>query len=248
MESDNPEITKPSSVIASPLLEAEPLKRRTHSTSSLTDPDNRMSFASSSFFSAGGGSNDGEDDFDNDRDEESPASEDVHDIMEKEEEEEGEGGEGEGNETTIIRDTDSKTEFEDVIVTPISTAQPILSSPRSSTRPSPITIPVVLEPSSTNPEREREEEERTPIASTSTSTSQPILPPESTTTSTSIYGICLISFDHSLGPIIEWNYPESLNEDKELVSRLPFLALPDGAHTASLIFSSIISQIHHHSE
>lgn len=247
MESDNPEITKPSSVIASPLLEAEPLKRRTHSTSSLTDPDNRMSFASSSFFSAGGGSNDGEDDFDNDRDEESPASEDVHDIMEKEEEE-GEGGAGEGNETSIIRDTDSKTEFEDVIVTPISTGQPILSSPKLSTRPSPITIPVGLEPSSTNPEREREEEERTPIASTSTSTSQPILPPESTTTSTSIYGICLISFDHSLGPIIEWNYPESLNEDKELVSRLPFLALPDGAHTVSLLFSSTIIQIHHHSE
>jgi hypothetical protein len=40
----------------------------------------------------------------------------------------------------------------------------------------------------------------------------------------------LVDFDHALGPKIEYSYPTHLQEDADLATNLPFLALPDGAH------------------
>ncbi|BGP18655.1 hypothetical protein JCM10213_002899 [Rhodosporidiobolus nylandii] len=45
-----------------------------------------------------------------------------------------------------------------------------------------------------------------------------------------VWGVCLVGFDHAIGPNVEWTYPKRLKEDDELVRCLPFLALPDGAH------------------
>lgn len=49
-----------------------------------------------------------------------------------------------------------------------------------------------------------------------------------------VYAVVLISFDHALGPTVEWSYPPSISEGEaisEQINRnLPFLALPDGAH------------------
>ncbi|PLW58164.1 hypothetical protein PCANC_00820 [Puccinia coronata f. sp. avenae] len=49
-----------------------------------------------------------------------------------------------------------------------------------------------------------------------------------------VYAVILVSFDHALGPTVEWSFPTSLAEDEPLSQQinrnLPFLALPDGAH------------------
>lgn len=51
--------------------------------------------------------------------------------------------------------------------------------------------------------------------------------------------IVVIAFDHALGPTSEWVHPPTLATDPDLLkSNLPFLALPDGAHTVSLHLSS----------
>jgi hypothetical protein len=53
----------------------------------------------------------------------------------------------------------------------------------------------------------------------------------------SVYAVILVSFDHALGPTVEWSYPPSLAEHEALSQQinrnLPFLALPDGAHLVS---------------
>jgi len=46
-----------------------------------------------------------------------------------------------------------------------------------------------------------------------------------------VYGIVVVDFDHALGPKVEYSYPEYLKDDESLSTNLPFLALPDGAHT-----------------
>jgi hypothetical protein len=54
-----------------------------------------------------------------------------------------------------------------------------------------------------------------------------------------VYAVILVSFDHALGPTVEWSFPTSLAEDEPLSQQinrnLPFLALPDGAHLVSRI-------------
>ncbi|KAG0141271.1 hypothetical protein CROQUDRAFT_99000 [Cronartium quercuum f. sp. fusiforme G11] len=49
-----------------------------------------------------------------------------------------------------------------------------------------------------------------------------------------VHAVILVSFDHALGPTVEWTYPPSISEGEaisEHINRnLPFLALPDGAH------------------
>lgn len=49
-----------------------------------------------------------------------------------------------------------------------------------------------------------------------------------------VYAVILVSFDHALGPTVEWSFPASLAEHEPLSEQinrnLPFLALPDGAH------------------
>ncbi|CEQ40758.1 SPOSA6832_02416 [Sporobolomyces salmonicolor] len=51
-----------------------------------------------------------------------------------------------------------------------------------------------------------------------------------TATSARIYGVCLVGFDHAIGPNIEFAWPPELERNDELNRNLPFLALPDGAH------------------
>ncbi|OAV89477.1 hypothetical protein PTTG_12670 [Puccinia triticina 1-1 BBBD Race 1] len=50
----------------------------------------------------------------------------------------------------------------------------------------------------------------------------------------SVYAVILVSFDHALGPTVEWSFPASLAEhdalSQQINRNLPFLALPDGAH------------------
>lgn len=54
-------------------------------------------------------------------------------------------------------------------------------------------------------------------------------------TAPDIYGVVLVDFDHALGPKVEWSSPSTLKEDhKSLIDELPFLALPDGAHSVRL--------------
>lgn len=45
----------------------------------------------------------------------------------------------------------------------------------------------------------------------------------------------LVSFDHALGPIIEFGYPQAYQDDADLNKNLPFLALPDGSHAVRLV-------------
>ncbi|CAH7669416.1 transport protein Avl9-domain-containing protein [Phakopsora pachyrhizi] len=48
-----------------------------------------------------------------------------------------------------------------------------------------------------------------------------------------VYAVILVSFDHALGPTVEWSYPASVAAEavgEEINRNLPFLALPDGAH------------------
>ncbi|KAM0790815.1 hypothetical protein ACM66B_004660 [Microbotryomycetes sp. NB124-2] len=42
--------------------------------------------------------------------------------------------------------------------------------------------------------------------------------------------VLLVSFDHALGPIVEFSHPNKFQLDPELNKTLPFLALPDGCH------------------
>lgn len=53
-----------------------------------------------------------------------------------------------------------------------------------------------------------------------------------------VLGVAVVDFNHLVGPTVEWSYPESLTnalrKDEELTRLLPFLALPDGAHLASI--------------
>ena len=46
-----------------------------------------------------------------------------------------------------------------------------------------------------------------------------------------VWGVCLVSFDHPIGPTVEFAWPPALKDNDELNGTLPFLALPDGAHT-----------------
>lgn len=55
-----------------------------------------------------------------------------------------------------------------------------------------------------------------------------------TTRPTTIYGVVVVGFNHSLGPIVDYSYPTELQHDKDIVGALPFLALPDGAHMVRL--------------
>ncbi|MBW0466969.1 hypothetical protein O181_006684 [Austropuccinia psidii MF-1] len=49
-----------------------------------------------------------------------------------------------------------------------------------------------------------------------------------------VYSVILVSFDHALGPTVEWSYPPNISTDQavseQINKNLPFLALPDGAH------------------
>ncbi|CAD7061085.1 unnamed protein product [Tilletia caries] len=45
-----------------------------------------------------------------------------------------------------------------------------------------------------------------------------------------ILGIAVVDFNHLVGPQIEFAHPNSLLDDPDLASNLPFLALPDGSH------------------
>lgn len=49
-----------------------------------------------------------------------------------------------------------------------------------------------------------------------------------------VYGVICVGFDHTLGPNIEFAFPDHLAADPDLNKNLPFLALPDGAHAVSL--------------
>ncbi|KAI5481515.1 late secretory pathway protein AVL9 family protein [Pseudohyphozyma bogoriensis] len=50
-------------------------------------------------------------------------------------------------------------------------------------------------------------------------------------TPTRVFGVCLVGFDHALGPTVEFCHPETLNDNHQLLAEhLPFFALPDGAH------------------
>lgn len=48
-----------------------------------------------------------------------------------------------------------------------------------------------------------------------------------------VHAVLLVSFDHTLGPIIEFGYPQAFQDDADLNRDLPFLALPDGSHAVS---------------
>lgn len=58
-----------------------------------------------------------------------------------------------------------------------------------------------------------------------------------------VYAVVLVTFDHALGPTVEWSYPPSVSEGEavsEQINRnLPFLALPDGAHLVSFILQNL---------
>ncbi|KAE8218761.1 hypothetical protein CF319_g7419 [Tilletia indica] len=45
-----------------------------------------------------------------------------------------------------------------------------------------------------------------------------------------ILGIAVVDFNHLVGPQIEFAHPNSLLDDQDLSTNLPFLALPDGSH------------------
>ncbi|KAK0565385.1 hypothetical protein OC861_003797 [Tilletia horrida] len=45
-----------------------------------------------------------------------------------------------------------------------------------------------------------------------------------------ILGIAVVDFNHLVGPQIEFAHPNSLLDDPDLSTNLPFLALPDGSH------------------
>lgn len=45
-----------------------------------------------------------------------------------------------------------------------------------------------------------------------------------------VHAVLLVSFDHALGPIVEFAHPPVFRDNEELNKNLPFLALPDGAH------------------
>ncbi|KAK0521319.1 hypothetical protein OC842_006821 [Tilletia horrida] len=51
-----------------------------------------------------------------------------------------------------------------------------------------------------------------------------------TTSEPVILGIAVVDFNHLVGPQIEFAHPNSLLDDQDLSSNLPFLALPDGSH------------------
>lgn len=78
---------------------------------------------------------------------------------------------------------------------------------------------------------------RTPISSASPSfvsrssaSSLSREPPAGASTGATVWGVCLVGFDHALGPTVEFAYPEVLQQNEDLNRTLPFLALPDGAH------------------
>ncbi|ORY89037.1 transport protein Avl9-domain-containing protein [Leucosporidium creatinivorum] len=83
--------------------------------------------------------------------------------------------------------------------------------PTSAALPSPSTLPTPAPPS----------------ASTS---SAPPMQRSGSQQSAKVHAVLLVSFDHALGPIIEFGYPQAYQDDAELNKNLPFLALPDGSH------------------
>lgn len=56
-----------------------------------------------------------------------------------------------------------------------------------------------------------------------------------------VHLICLVGFDHAIGPNIEFSYPTEFEDEGELNKILPFLALPDGAHTVRPFFADFLS-------
>ncbi|GAA5967954.1 hypothetical protein JCM3765_005558 [Sporobolomyces pararoseus] len=78
--------------------------------------------------------------------------------------------------------------------------------------------------------QDQEHTTATPRLSTSTSCSSSS---SQSSSSVKIYGVGLVGFDHALGPTVEFLYPQSLEQlgGLELKDDLPFLALPDGAHS-----------------
>jgi hypothetical protein len=67
-----------------------------------------------------------------------------------------------------------------------------------------------------------------------TSTLLPFPPTSVTKEVPNVYLVCLVGFDHAIGPTIEFSYPPQFEDDAELNKILPFLALPDGAHTVKI--------------
>ncbi|KAE8269743.1 hypothetical protein A4X09_0g2609 [Tilletia walkeri] len=79
----------------------------------------------------------------------------------------------------------------------------------------------------------------TPTTTTTTGTHTPYEVFADRTTHTSqllsdnqpvILGIAVVDFNHLVGPQIEFAHPNSLLDDQDLSTNLPFLALPDGSH------------------
>jgi hypothetical protein len=64
----------------------------------------------------------------------------------------------------------------------------------------------------------------------------PVTPESTSDSGQTIFGVVLVGFDHSLGPVIEFSHPAWLKDDTDLQASLPFLALPDGAHLVSRLF------------
>lgn len=236
METNSKEkVEKPIEDLATATL---PELTETNSTP-LIDSTKQHSPASSTFFSTGGSVEGDEEDLEKEEEEvKENAIEETAVPKEK-------AAEGEKvvelkeieNTTNDNEEELTKEESKSADSTPTTSSIP-LPPPTLPHRPTAIIIPTPEQPFiSLN------ENSKIPIASTSTNSTNDNkkgVIQQDEESSTHIYGICLISFDHSLGPIIEWAYPKSLNDDTELVSRLPFLALPDGAHTVSLIFSNYL--------
>ncbi|GAA5859457.1 hypothetical protein JCM1840_004624 [Sporobolomyces johnsonii] len=98
-----------------------------------------------------------------------------------------------------------------------STTTAVTFPPPSQQLPVPSTSTLLTTPSAPLPAS------APPVARTLSSSS-------ASATHASIYGVCLVGFDHAIGPNIEFAYPPELERNDELNRNLPFLALPDGAH------------------
>lgn len=63
-------------------------------------------------------------------------------------------------------------------------------------------------------------------------TCSPTLPefPQEPLISPLVLGVAVVNFHHQVGPQVEWTHPESLMEDTQLITDLPFYALPDGSN------------------
>ncbi|KAK4050756.1 hypothetical protein OIO90_004978 [Microbotryomycetes sp. JL221] len=66
--------------------------------------------------------------------------------------------------------------------------------------------------------------------STNLSSSFPLTRSKSSQQPPTCLAVLLVSFDHALGPVIEFSHPNQFQKDPDLNKTLPFLALPDGCH------------------